>query len=127
MEIPQNLIIVLIIYPIMLFLSAFILWYISKRQKLKRRDFKIALLIIGIPFVVSFVLSLPSYLGITFPMVVNILIGTFTLILTPFLIKRFYQIKWWKAIKIYLLMIVMSIFIMTILFFIVSQISFFIK
>lgn len=108
--------IIIITYIIMFFLYMFVLWWISKRYKLKKQDFKTAFIITAITFVVTFTLLLPYYLGITFPIVIRILMSIFTLVLTPFLIKKFYQTGWWKAIKIYLLMLLISFFIMTAIF-----------
>ena len=74
--------IIIITYIIMFFLYMFVLWWISKRYKLKRQNLATAFVIIAITFVVSFALLLPYYLGITFPIVIRILTGIFTLILT---------------------------------------------
>jgi len=110
-------------YVIMFFLYMLVLWWVSKRYKLKRQDFKTAFVITLITFAVSFILLIPYQLGITFPIIIKVLIGIFTLILTPFLIKKFYQISWWKAIKIYLLMLLISIFIMIMIFFVINFLS----
>ena len=112
-----------IMYVVTFFLYMVVLWRISKWQKLKRQDLKTAFVIIAITFAVSLALLLPYYLGIIFPIIIRILIGIFTLVLTPFLIKKFYQTGWWKAIKIYLLMILISFFIIFIVFFILGFLS----
>jgi len=115
--------IIILTYTIMFFFYMFILWRISKRYKLKRQDFKTAFVITAITFVISLTLMIPYQLGITLPIMLSILISIFTLVLTPFLIKKFYQLGWWKAIKIYLLMILISGFFMFVIFFIISFFS----
>lgn len=115
-----NQLVIILTYSVMFFLYMLVLWWISKRYKLKRQDFKTAFIITVITFVVNFMLLLPYYLGITFPIIIRILISIFTLVLPTFLIKIFYQTGWWKAIKIYLLTLVISFFIMAMIFFIIT-------
>ena len=120
MQLIAQLIIIITYLVLIFYFDMFVLWWISKRYKLKRQNLATAFVIIAITFVVSFALLLPYYLGITFPIVIRILTGIFTLILTPFLIKRFYQTGWWEAIKIYLLMLLISVFIMATVVFVIS-------
>jgi len=112
--------IMIIIYAIMFFIYMVVLRWLSKRYKLKRQDFKTAFVITAITFVISLSLMIPYQLGITLPIMLSILISIFTLVLTPFLIKKFYQLNWWKAIKIYFFMLLISCFLMFIVFFMIS-------
>lgn len=114
---------ILIITSIVIsFLYVIILWQISKRQQLKKHDLKTALTIIGIPFVISLIMLL-IYRLITFHVLLKILISIFILILAVFLIKKFYQIDWWKAIKIYLLMFLIAFLIMAAIGFLTAFLS----
>ncbi len=118
-----SIIFIVVTYIVMFFLMVGVLFYISKKHKLKKRDFKTAFLVIGITFVVSFSLLLLYWLGIIFPIIIRILMGIFMLILTPFLIKKFYQTNWGKAIKVYLLMILISFLIMVMIFFVIGLLA----
>jgi len=102
-----NQLITALFYVVMFLLYTIILWKISKRQKLKKHDLKTAFLVIGIPTVISFIIYL-TYSLINPPILVKVIMSIFILFLTPYLIKKFYIINWWSAIKIYLLTILVS-------------------
>lgn len=119
--------ILIITYVVSLFLYMIVLWRISKWQKLKRQNLATAFIITAIITVVSLTLMIPYLLGIIFPIVIRILINIFTFILAIFLIKKFYQTGWWKAIKIYLLVILFAFLIMTAISFIIFTLYFFLK
>lgn len=99
-----NQLIIAIIYVVMFLLYTIILWKISKRQKLKRHDLKTAFLVTGILIVISFIIYL-IYQLVNLHILVKVILSIFTLFLTPYLIKKFYIINLWDAIKIYLLTI----------------------
>lgn len=113
-------------YIVVFFLSVVVLWQISKRQKLKKHDFKTAFFIFGISYIVGFIFY-GIYQLITFHILIQILIGIATLILILFLIKRFYNVSWGKSIKLYLLTILFSFLIVTIVSLIFFTLYFILK
>ncbi len=116
----------IIYYGIAFFLNIVVLWQISKKQKLKRHDFKTAFLVLGISYVVGFIFYI-LYQLITFPIIIKVFISIFTFILALFLIKEFYKVKWWKAVKVYLLTILISFLIISAIFFIIFTLYFILK
>lgn len=115
----ENQLILIITFIPVFFLYTIILWQISKKQKLVKQNFKTSLQVIGIAFVISYVLFLMSLL-IVLPTIMKIFIWILTFILIPFLIKKFYQTNWWKAIKIYLLIMLFAFLVMFGIFFIIT-------
>lgn len=109
-----------IIYIIVIFiLYSIILWQISKKQKLRKQDFKTAVLIIGITFIIILPIILISQL-ITLNTIIKIFISILTFFITPFLIKKFYKINWLKSIKVYFLMFLITFAIIFVIAFIFS-------
>jgi len=116
-----------IMYIAIFFMYMIVLWRISKWQKLKRQNFATAFLITSITTVISLTIMVPYLLGIIFPIIIRMLINILTFILTIFLIKKFYQTGWWKAIKIYLLVLLFSFLIMTAIFFLIFTLGVFFR
>jgi len=108
-----------IIYILIFFTNIIVLWRISIWQKLKRQDLATAFVITAITTIVTLTVMIPYLLGITFPLAIRILISVFSLILTLFLIKLFYQVSWGRSLIIYLLVILFVFLVMTAIFFVI--------
>ena len=115
----NQILVITITYIVMFFLSAIVLWKISKRQKLKKHNLKTAFLAIGIPIIVSLFIYF-AYQLITFHIILKILISIFTFVFAFYLIKEFYKVNWWKAIKIYLLTILITALIIWVIMFVIT-------
>ena len=112
-----------VMYILTFFLYMVVLWRVSIWQKLKRNNFATSFLITAITTVVTLTVMVPYLIGLSSPLVIRILISIFTFVLTIFLIKTFYKTRWWKALKIYLWVILFAFLITTAIFLLIFTIG----